>query len=258
VAATDRVLIRRSAERFTTVGDGVRTRHLLSFGDHYDSALTSLGPLIAHNDEVVEPGMGYAPHRHRGVEIVTWVTAGRLIHRDPSGEAVVLVRGSAQLLSAGTGITHEESADAEDAVGQTRFVQMWLRSDDPDAEPRHAAVRFDDDDLRTRLVPIAAGASAAAGPSQPGPLPLRVGGAVCLVGRVAAGSSRLVPAAGFAHVFVVDGDVSLSGSELGDARLAGGDSALLSGVPDVECAALADAEIVVWTWSPDPTAQKPR
>jgi len=258
VAATDGVLIRRSAERFTTVGDGVRTRHLLSFGDHYDPALTSLGPLIAHNEEVVEPGMGYAAHLHRGVEIVTWVTAGRLIHRDSGGEAVLLVPGSAQLLSAGTGVTHGESADAEDALGPTRFVQMWLRSDDPDAEPRHTAARFDEDDLRTRLVPIAAGASAPPGQSPPGPLPLRVGGAVCLVGRVAAGASRPVPAAGFAHVFVVDGDVSLSGSEVGDARLAAGDSALLSRAPDVECAALADAEIVVWTWSPDPTAQGPR
>ncbi|HEY7044818.1 MAG TPA: pirin family protein, partial [Nocardioidaceae bacterium] len=61
--AQERVQVRRSAERFTTVGEGVRTRHLLSFADHYDPDLTSLGPLVAHNDEVVEPGSGYAPHR---------------------------------------------------------------------------------------------------------------------------------------------------------------------------------------------------
>jgi quercetin 2,3-dioxygenase len=257
VTATGSVLVRRSAERFETVGDGVRTRHLLSFAEHYDPALTSLGPLIAHNDEVVEPGAGYASHPHRGVEIVTWLVAGRLIHRESGGEAI-LGPGSAQVLSAGSGARHEELAGPTATSEPTRFVQMWLRSDDPDAGPRHTTARFDDYELRTRMVPIAAGEAALAGPGKQPALVLGVRGAVCLAGRMAAGATRALPAAGSTHVFVVNGDVSLAGQELDEVRLTAGDSALLADAADLACMALADAEVVVWAWNLDPTTLEPR
>jgi redox-sensitive bicupin YhaK (pirin superfamily) len=261
VAAQDLVRVRRSAERFTTVGDGVRTRHLLSFGGHYDPTQTTLGPLIAHNDEVVEPGSRYAPHRHRGVEIVTWVVSGRLLHRDPNGEAL-LEPGSAQLLRAGSGVVHEEIATAVDAsdpdavdgdpltaprpLGATRFVQMWLSAEDASA-PQHTFARFDDAELRSRLVPIAAG-SAASVARAAGTLELADhDDACCLVGRLPIAVARPLPSAPAVHLFVVYGSLTVRG--FGDeVRLDSGDSALLTKPSEAECLGVADAEIVVWAW----------
>jgi redox-sensitive bicupin YhaK (pirin superfamily) len=258
MTAADGVRIRRSDERFSTVGVGIHTRHLLSFGDHYDPARTSLGPLIAHNDEVVEPGAGYAPHRHRGVDIVTWVVSGRLVHRHPGGEAV-LGPGSAQALSAGSGITHEERADTSASgdgdlatrrppLESTRFIQMWLQSDEPDAPPRHTTARFDVEAVSSGLVPIAAGEPVAAGPGQPAALPLSVRGAACHVGRLATGSAGPLPNARQVHVFVVEGDLSLRAGGGHDIRLANGDSVLITGLADVVGLAESDATIIVWTF----------
>jgi quercetin 2,3-dioxygenase len=255
MAARDHVLVRRSAERFTTVGDGVRTRHLLSFGDHYDPDLTALGPLIAHNDEVVEPGCGYPPHRHVGVEIVTWVVSGRLLHRDPAGEAE-LGPGSAQLLSAGSGATHEETGGSADVgrsdpitaprpLGATRFIQMWLASDQVDEGPRHEVARFDDATLRTGLVPIASSAPLPTQTDQPEPLRLRRAGAWCLAGRMSAGATRELPEWDGVHVFVVAGEILLDRDGV---RLDAGDSALLTAPRATHCLAVTDAEVIVWAW----------
>jgi redox-sensitive bicupin YhaK (pirin superfamily) len=249
------VLTWRSAERFTTVGDGVRTRHLVSFGDHYDPARTSLGPLIAHNDEVVEPGSGYAPHRHRGVEIVTWVVAGRLVHRDRDGEAV-LVAGGAQVLRAGSGVEHEETGGSMDAadddpltaprpLGATRFIQMWLPSDEA-APPHHSTAHFDDASLRSRLTAVAAG------PGVPdvgdaAVLELATPSARLFAGRLSAGTTRSLPTAAGVHLFVVGGSLTVTGLDA-DVRLDAGDSALLTHADGAECAAAGSAEVLVWAW----------
>jgi redox-sensitive bicupin YhaK (pirin superfamily) len=260
VAGQSAVSVRRSAERFTTVGDGVRTRHILSFGGHYDPALTAFGPLIAHNDEVAEPGSGYAPHRHRGVEILTWVVAGRLVHRDPAGETV-LGPGSAQLLSAGSGVTHEEMGGSMESwaapldddpltaprpLGATRFIQMWLAADSSEP-PRHQAAQFDDAELRSRLVPIVAGRSASDDRGSQSTLELRTPGVACHAGRIAVGATRTLPAAGGVHLFVIGGAVAITGVGA-DISLDGGDSALLTECRAAECVGRSDAEIVVWGW----------
>lgn len=254
MTTADNVVIRRSEERFTTVGDGVRTSHLLSFGEHYDPALTAMGPLSAHNDEVVDrPGAGYTSHRHRGLDIVTWVVAGRLAHRDPSGEAL-LEPGWAQVLSAGSGVDHEELSAAVEGGAETRFVQMWLPSDDPDRGPRSSASQFDDEDLRTRLVPIAAGAGLTEERADEAPLRIGVRGAVCLIGRLGPGDERRLPALASTHVFVVRGTVVLAGESVGEVQLGPGDSAVITDVADAVCVGLDDAEIVVWAWTADAAA----
>jgi quercetin 2,3-dioxygenase len=250
VTTAGEVRVQRSADRFVTVGNGVRTSHLLSFGDHYDPSRTTIGPVIAHNDEIVDPGAGYALHRHRGIEIVTWVVAGRLAHRDSAGEGV-LGPGSAQLLGAGSGVDHEETAAIADGrvTSPTRFIQMWLAADRPDSEPRYASAQFDAAALRSQLVPVAAGAEVDVDPAVPKPLRLDVRGASCLVGRLAPGDERRLPATDGSHLFVVSGAVDIAGGSEDLGRLDAGDSAVLSDLPGSVCRAHDEAEIVVWCWS---------
>ena len=100
------------------------------------------GSLVAHNDELLPPGTGYAEHPHTDLEIVTWVLSGALRHTSTVGSAVI-GPGQAQRLSAGAGVVHSEVADGAET---TRFLQAWVRPDESGLEPDYvpADVAFTD------------------------------------------------------------------------------------------------------------------
>ena len=129
--------VRRAAERFSTRTEGLVSRHSFSFGAHYDPGNVGFAVLVAHNDDVVEPGRGYDTHPHRDTEIVTWVLEGSLVHEDSHGNAGVIHPGLAQRMSAGSGVLHSERNDEPGAQTPTRFVQMWLRPDEPGLDPSY-------------------------------------------------------------------------------------------------------------------------
>jgi len=120
------IQIRRASDRDVTEGDGKRTFHSFSYGAHYDPDNVGFGLVRAINVEILEPGAGYAAHRHSDVEIVTWVLEGALRHADSTGAGGVIRPGVAQRLSAGDGAEHTEvnASDTEPLV----FVQMMLAS----------------------------------------------------------------------------------------------------------------------------------
>jgi redox-sensitive bicupin YhaK (pirin superfamily) len=213
--------LRRAADRFVTTYDGVVSRHSFSFGSHYDPGNVGFGVLVCHNDDDVRPGSGYAEHPHRDLEIVTWVLEGELHHRDTTGTSGVIVPGQVQVMSAGTGIRHEELA----GEGATRFVQMWVRPDEEGLPPRYVLEEMP-----------------AAGPSAgwltvPG---IRSSRAGLHVARVSAGETVSLPDAPLVHLFVCSGTaVTETGAVLGagDALRARDASGLgISG----------DAELLVW------------
>jgi redox-sensitive bicupin YhaK (pirin superfamily) len=111
--------IRRAGDRAATAVPGITTRHGFSSGPHYDPANVSFGRLIAHDLHVVAPGAGFDTHRHRGVEIVSWVLSGTLLHNDDRA----VPSGTVQHVSAGDGIEHSERNGGADEL---RFVQMSL------------------------------------------------------------------------------------------------------------------------------------
>lgn len=123
--ASDRLAIRRANNQFVTRRDGITTRHCFSFGDHYDPERVSIGPLVALNDELLEPGAGYSTHEHRDLDIVTWVLDGVLRHEDSLGVRCLLRPGTAQRLTTGAGVSHSETNDGGPAES-LRFVQLWF------------------------------------------------------------------------------------------------------------------------------------
>lgn len=126
--------VRRSWSRFVTEGEGRRTAHSFSFGAHYDPENLGFGALIALNDDVLQPGAGYPAHPHRDTEIVTWVLSGALRHTDDLGHTHIVEPGQVQVVSAGKGIVHAEVNAAGD---ETRFIQAWIRPDEPDLVPHY-------------------------------------------------------------------------------------------------------------------------
>lgn len=210
--------VRRSAERFVTDAEGVRTLHSFSYGVHYDTENVGFGALAAINEERVEPGGGYDEHRHADVEIVTWVLEGALRHRDTTGSHGAVEPGTLQRLSAGDGARHAE-LNASD-VEPLRFVQTMLRS-------RHE------------------GPSEYASVDVPGGPGLHAGVAVhadatLLVARPSPGSALHVPAAARVLVHVTRGAVRVAGERLGP-----GDEWRASDV-DVAVTVEGDGEALVW------------
>jgi quercetin 2,3-dioxygenase len=51
---------------------------------------------------------GFPDHPHRGFETVTYMIAGRMLHRDSAGNEGLLENGGVQWMTAGRGVIHSE------------------------------------------------------------------------------------------------------------------------------------------------------
>jgi len=98
------------------------------FVDHY-------GP--ASVDGVA--GMQVPPHPHIGLQTVTWLIAGTVLHRDSLGSEQLIRPGQLNLMTAGRGIAHAEESP-EDHDPWLHGVQLWLAL--PDAH-RQVAPDFE-------------------------------------------------------------------------------------------------------------------
>jgi len=233
---------RRAAERFRTSGDGVDSRHLFSFGAHYDPERVGHGALMVVNDESLQSGRGFDDHPHADAEILTWVLSGSLVHTDSRGHAGLVVRGLAQRMSAGSGIVHAERNDAfrtdpSRPAEPVRFVQMWLRPDVAGAAPGYAQHEVDLADLSRGWGPVASGRERDAAVS------LGCAGSTLWVSVLGAGVSRALPTAPLAHLYVARGAVDVESVGL----LSAGDSLALTGEAALRLTGQVEAEVLVWT-----------
>ena len=90
------------------------------FVDHY-------GPL----DLDGSAGMRVAPHPHTGLQTVSWLVTGEILHRDSLGSLQVVRPGELNLMTAGRGISHSEESVLDGAAsgsGRPRLhgVQLWV------------------------------------------------------------------------------------------------------------------------------------
>lgn len=208
--------VRRAAWRYTASGEGTGSAYAFSFAGHYDPANIHFGPLLACNEERLGPGAGFAEHRHRDTEIVTWVVEGALEHRDSAGNGGVVRPGTVQRMSAGGGVVHTERNAGDRPV---RFVQMWLQPDTFGGEPGYAHA---DADPEARHIVLASGADLHPG----APVALRRRDAALHLVRSEPSTRpvRGLPDAPFLYLHVVRGEMHLMTPD-GPVALAEGDSA---------------------------------
>ena len=84
-------------------------------------------------------GMNVPPHPHIGLQTVTWLLAGNVLHRDSLGTEQMIRPGQLNLMTAGGGIAHAEESPAEHDP-TLHGVQLWVAL--PDAS-RHVAPAFE-------------------------------------------------------------------------------------------------------------------
>ncbi|HEX7187374.1 MAG TPA: pirin family protein [Actinomycetes bacterium] len=68
--------------------------------------------------------MAVPPHPHTGLQTVTWLLSGEVLHQDSIGSEAVVRPGSLSLMTAGRGITHAETSTPESPP--LRGVQLWV------------------------------------------------------------------------------------------------------------------------------------
>ncbi|MEJ8751391.1 pirin family protein [Lagierella sp. ICN-221743] len=66
---------------------------------------------------------GFPMHPHRGIETISYLSRGNMVHRDSLGNKEAITDGEVQWMNSGSGIMHEEMIpDSERLLG----VQLWL------------------------------------------------------------------------------------------------------------------------------------
>jgi quercetin 2,3-dioxygenase len=73
-------------------------------------------------------GLPFGPHPHRGMETVTFIIEGDIMHTDSAGHQSVIEAGGVQWMTAGRGLIHAEvSSDRfRKEGGKLEILQLWL------------------------------------------------------------------------------------------------------------------------------------
>jgi quercetin 2,3-dioxygenase len=121
------------------LGKGIKIRRALPhrdrrmvgawcFFDHF-------GPLTISSSE----GMRVGPHPHIGLQTVSWLIEGEVLHRDSLGYQQLIRRDQLNIMTAGRGIVHSEETPTEHS-DRLHGLQLWIALPNSD---RHTEPAFE-------------------------------------------------------------------------------------------------------------------
>jgi hypothetical protein len=143
------ITIRPGDERGVANFGWLDSRHSFSFGHYYDPNHMGFGVLRVINEDWVKPGTGFDTHGHRDMEIVTYVLAGALEHKDSLGNGSIIRPGEVQRMTAGTGIRHSEYNPSK--TDPVHLLQIWILPEREGLAPGYEQKAIPDADSGGRL-----------------------------------------------------------------------------------------------------------
>ncbi|HJV94815.1 MAG TPA: pirin family protein [Albitalea sp.] len=228
----------RSIERGHADHGWLKSLHSFSFADYHDPEHMGFGNLRVINEDRIAPGTGFGTHGHRDMEIISYVLAGALAHKDNIGNASSMRPGDVQRMSAGRGVLHSEYNDA--ASDTTHFLQIWIEPNARGIAPGYEQKHFDTASKRGRLRLVASA------DAREGSVRLHADAALYAGLFDGAEAAELaLDASRKTYVHLVRGELSVNGQ-----RLAGGDAAMLDGEPLLRLDHGRDAEVLVFDLAP--------
>jgi redox-sensitive bicupin YhaK (pirin superfamily) len=232
-------IIRRSGERGFADHGWLKSFHTFSFGDYFDPKHVEFGPLRVINEDRVVAGAGFGTHAHRDMEIISYVLAGELAHKDSMGNGSTIRPGDVQRMSAGSGVRHSEF-NPNDKDG-THFLQIWIQPGARNIEPSYEEKRFSADEKRGRLRLIVSPDSAE------GSLLIHQDAKIYAGLFDGVETAKLSVAAGRRiYVHVARGTVTLNGAVLN-----AGDALKITDSTELSIEKGTDAEVLVFDLPPD-------
>lgn len=112
----------------------LQSNFFFSFSDYYNPAKAAFGTLFAFNDDFVQAGKGFGVHPHINMEIISVMLKGSMNHKDSMGYSNVVHEDWVQIMSAGSGLFHEEYNVGESDVN---FLQIWILPKQQNIRPRY-------------------------------------------------------------------------------------------------------------------------
>jgi quercetin 2,3-dioxygenase len=230
-----RALTKYPAEcRGRTDLEWLHSRHTFSFGGYFQPENMGFRALRVLNDDIVEPGQGFATHGHHDIEIISYVIEGELQHHDSLGNGSLIKAGDFQYISAGSGIRHSEFNPSRE--NRVHFLQIWLTPNETGGTPRYAEKTIGTDAGGNSLSLLFAGEP------RDGAVQIRQDAEISL-GKLGQGctiDAGLGPSR-HAWVHVVKGQLEFLGEELGP-----GDGAAISNAPPFAITARVQSEFLLF------------
>jgi redox-sensitive bicupin YhaK (pirin superfamily) len=141
--------VRLAGERGKTRTDWLDSNHTFSFNRYYDPRYTGFRTLLVINEDFVAPARGFGTHSHSDMEILSYVVAGQLAHKDSTGTSAVIRPGEMQRMTAGTGVSHSEFNPSQ--TEPTHFLQIWIQAEQDGLKPGYEQRDFPEAQRRGKL-----------------------------------------------------------------------------------------------------------
>jgi quercetin 2,3-dioxygenase len=140
-----------ATERGVKNAGWLKSNFYFSFSDYADPMKSAFGTLVAFNDDYIEPGKGFGIHPHINMEIISVLLKGKMNHIDNLGYRTTIEAGGVQIMSAGSGLFHEEYNIGE---GDVNFLQIWIQPKQQNIKPRYQQRSFPLEQRSNRLCTI--------------------------------------------------------------------------------------------------------
>jgi len=212
----------------------LEAKHTFSFADYFNPERVHFGNLRVINEDRIAPGQGFGTHPHKDMEIVTYIIAGAIEHKDSMGNGTIITAGEVQRMTAGTGVLHSEFNHSQE--DELHLLQIWIIPEEVGLEPGYEQLRFEREDKldQLRLVGSRDGREKSITIHQDVDLYASVLGAGVELSHELAQERR-------AFVQVVAGDMKVSGQ-----MLAAGDGAQIENHDAIQFSAITETEFLLF------------